>query len=120
MLDLGMLITEECVYPKCEGGYDMCCDTTECGAQNENSRLRFRAAVPPWHGVDVTSHSGDSHRSSLIWRRFFMTQAQRRRPTQLQVKPVRQCARREAVDLDVAQASPLFSDHAPREVHLWQ
>ena len=50
----------------------------------------------------------------------FMTSAQLRQPMQLQVKSVRQCARREAVDLDVAQASPLFSDHAPREVHLWQ
>jgi hypothetical protein len=50
----------------------------------------------------------------------FMTLAHLRQPTQLQMKPVRQCARREAVDLDVAQASPLFSDHAPREVHLWQ
>jgi hypothetical protein len=49
-----------------------------------------------------------------------MTLPQRRQPTQLQVKPVRQCAQRGAVDLDVAQASPLFSDHAPREVHLWQ
>ena len=29
-------------------------------------------------------------------------------------------ARRGMLDLDVAQASPLFSDHAPREVHLWQ
>jgi hypothetical protein len=38
----------------------------------------------------------------------------------LTVNPVRQCARRWAVDLGVAQASPLFSDHAPREVHLWQ
>ena len=50
----------------------------------------------------------------------FMTLAHLRQPMQLQMKPVRQCARREAVHLDVAQASPLFSDHAPREVHLWQ
>ena len=57
-----------------------------------------------------------------VWREAtaFMTLTQRRHPTQLQVKPVRQCAQRGAVDLDVAQASPLFSDHAPREVHLWQ
>jgi hypothetical protein len=38
----------------------------------------------------------------------------------MKVNPVRQCARRGVVDLGVAQASPLFSDHAPREVHLWQ
>jgi hypothetical protein len=50
----------------------------------------------------------------------FMTLVQLRRPTQLQVKPVRQCAQRGAVGLEVTQASPLFSDHAPREVHLWQ
>ena len=57
-----------------------------------------------------------------VWRDVaaFMTLAHLRQPAQLQVKPVRQCARREAVDLDVAQASPLFSDYAPREVHLWQ
>jgi len=36
------------------------------------------------------------------------------------MNPVRQCARRGESVLDVAQASPLFSDHAPREVHLWQ
>ena len=36
------------------------------------------------------------------------------------VNPVRQCARRGVVGRGVAQASPLFSDHAPREVHLWQ
>ncbi len=46
MLDLSMHITEECVYPKCEGGYDMCCDTMVCGAQNEICRLRFRALRP--------------------------------------------------------------------------
>jgi hypothetical protein len=47
-----------------------------------------------------------------VWRvvAAFMTSAQWRQPMQLQVKPVRQCARREAVDLDVAQASPLFSE----------
>ena len=36
------------------------------------------------------------------------------------VNPVRQCARRGVVGRGVAQASPLFSDNAPREVHLWQ
>ena len=57
-----------------------------------------------------------------VWRdaEAFMTLAQLRRPTQLQVKPVRQCAQWGVVGPEVAQASPLFSDHAPREVHLWQ
>lgn len=43
-----------------------------------------------------------------------------RHPSAMTMNPVRQCARRGASVLDVAQASPLFSDHAPREVHLWQ
>ena len=57
-----------------------------------------------------------------VWRDVaaFMTLAQQRRPTHLQVKTVRQCAQRGVIGLEVAQASPLFSDHAPREVHLWQ
>ena len=97
------------MYPKCEGGYDVCCDTMECGAQNENCRLRFQRDIAR---RGITS----------VWREAaaFMTLAQARQPTQLPVKSVRQCAQRGAVDLDVAQASPLFSDHAPREVHLWQ
>ena len=41
-------------------------------------------------------------------------------PVVNKVNPVRQCARRGVVGRGVAQASPLFSDHAPREVHLWQ
>jgi hypothetical protein len=36
------------------------------------------------------------------------------------MKSVRHCARRCLLDIVVAQASPFFSDHAPREVHLWQ
>jgi hypothetical protein len=55
-----------------------------------------------------------------VWRDVVvsMTPAQLHQPSQM--KPVRQCAWCGAVDRDVAQASPLFSDHAPREVHLWQ
>jgi hypothetical protein len=49
-----------------------------------------------------------------------MTPAQYRHPSQMTVNPVRQCARPRAFAHGVAQASPLFSDHAPREVHLWQ
>jgi hypothetical protein len=78
------------------------------------ARAGYRAAV---RQPDVATRGSKS-----VWRDVaaFMTLAHLRQPAQLQVKPVRQCARREAVDLDVAQASPLFSDHAPREVHLWQ
>lgn len=43
-----------------------------------------------------------------------------RHPSAMTMNPVRQCARRGASVLGVTQASPLFSDHAPREVHLWQ
>jgi hypothetical protein len=45
--------------------------------------------------------------------------AQQRHSSFITVNPVRQCARRGS-ELGVTQASPLFSDHAPREVHLWQ
>jgi hypothetical protein len=69
MLDLGMQTTEECAYPKREGGYDMCSDTTVCGAQNENSRLRFRAPDTALQGVDVTSQLGKASRFGVMWRR---------------------------------------------------
>ena len=69
MLDLGMQTTEECVYPKREGGYDMCGDTTMCGAQNEISRLRFRASSAAWHGVNTTSQLGETSRFDVMWRR---------------------------------------------------
>jgi hypothetical protein len=84
-----------------------------------NCRLRFRALRS---GV-ARRRRDVAHRGiKSIWREVvaFMTLAQIRQSTQLQMKPVRQCARRGVLDLDVAQASPLFSDHAPREVHLWQ
>jgi hypothetical protein len=84
-----------------------------------NCRLRFRALRS-----GVARRRPDIARRGIKseWRDVvaFMTPAQLRQPTQLQMKPVRQCARRGAFDLDVTQASPLFSDHAPREVHLWQ
>jgi len=96
----------------------MCCDTTVCGTQNEISRLRFGVPDTARRTINVTTRSGiKSVRRDV---EACKTPAHPRQPTQLQVKPVRQCARRERVDLDVAQASPLFSDHAPREVHLWQ
>ena len=69
MLDLGMQTTEECVYPKREGGYDMCGDTTMCGAQNEISRLRFRAPGTGLHAVIVPSQLGEASRFDVMWRR---------------------------------------------------
>jgi hypothetical protein len=75
------------------------------------SRARRRAALCQ------RDHAARGTRS--VWRDVAVSMTPvLRQPTQ--VKPVRQCARREAFDLDVAQASPLFSDNAPREVHLWQ
>ena len=84
-----------------------------------NQSASFSRAV---HRVARRQRDVTTRGSKSVWRDVaaFMTLAHLRQPTQLQTKPVRQCARREAVDLDVAQASPLFSDHAPREVHLWQ
>jgi hypothetical protein len=84
-----------------------------------NRRLRFGALGPSWHDIYVTAQLGESSRYDVDVAAF-LTPAQLRQPTQLQVKSVRQCAQRGVVDLEVAQASPLFSDHAPREVHLWQ
>jgi hypothetical protein len=49
-----------------------------------------------------------------------MTQLQASHMYRVTKKSVRQCARRCVRNIDVAQASPLFSDNAPREVHLWQ
>ena len=75
-------------------------------------------------GYRVAHHQRDIADPGIksVWRDVaaFMTLAHLRTADAVQVKPVRQCARREATDLDVAQASPLFSDNAPREVHLWQ
>jgi len=68
MLDLGTFTTEEWVHPKREGGYDMCCDTTVWSAQNEISRLRFRAFVAAPHCVSVTAQLGESGRFGVMRR----------------------------------------------------
>ena len=99
----------------------MTCAATQRSVARKTKTVGFVFARfgPAWHGVNVTVATRGI---KSVWRDVaaFMTLAQLRQPTQLQVKPVRQCAQRGAVDLEVAQASPLFSDHAPREVHLWQ
>jgi len=97
----------------------MCCDTKVCGARSETCRFAFCASAVVSHTVDSTSQIGRSRpvgRDAVV----SMTPPQTRCPAQMKVKPVRQCARRGASAPGVAQASPLFSDHAPREVHLWQ
>jgi len=97
----------------------MCCDTTTCSAQNESCRFAF---VRAWRRAAVCQLDAATRGIKSVRRdaAVSMTSPQSRRPFQLTVNPVRQCARRGAVDPGVAQASPLFSDHAPREVHLWQ
>jgi hypothetical protein len=95
----------------------MCCDTTAWSAQNEKqsasfSRVRGRVARCQ---RDIATRGIKSDWRDVV---VSMTPAQLPQPSQM--KPVRQCAWCGAVDRDVAQASPLFSDHAPREVHLWQ
>jgi hypothetical protein len=46
----------------------MCCDTTVCGAQNEISRLRFRASVAALHSVSVTAQFEESGWFDVMWR----------------------------------------------------
>jgi hypothetical protein len=78
------------------------------------SRARHHAARSQ---SDGTFGGNKSVRCTAV---AFMTPMRAHQPVQLQMKPVRQCVRRVVVGLAMAQASPLFSDHAPREVHLWQ
>jgi hypothetical protein len=75
-----------------------------------------------WRRVAVRQHDVAARAIKAAWSGVgtLMTFPQMRHPLEMKMKPVRQCARRGAFVLDVAQASPLFSDHAPREVHLWQ
>lgn len=86
---------------------------------NESCRIAF---VRAWRRAAACQFDAATRGTKPVRREaaVSMTSPQPRRPAQLTVNPVRQCARRGAVDPGVAQASPLFSDHAPREVHLWQ
>ena len=75
-----------------------------------------------WHCVAAHEHDVAARESRTAWPGVgvSMTPPLKRHPSDQIEKPVRQRARRGMLDLDVAQASPLFSDDAPREVHLWQ
>ena len=119
MLDLGTLTTEECAYPKCEGGLT-CAAARPCVARKakvvgSHFARRSSRRTP----VNVTLQLGQFR---SVWRDAVvsMMSSPQRHPAPMTVNPVRQCARCGAVTPGVAQASPLFSDHAPREVHLWQ
>jgi hypothetical protein len=94
----------------------MCCDTSMCSAQSE-----AKFSLSPRHAsrrgtVNATTCRGRNRRQNVS--RGFVPEL--RRPSGEAVNPVRWCARRRLVGIAVAWAAPLFSDDAPREVHLWQ
>jgi|HubBroStandDraft_5_1064220.scaffolds.fasta_scaffold335161_2 hypothetical protein len=93
----------------------MCCDMTVCSAPSEEvGSLVTRSPIAQAH-VNSSSCSGRIRRNGQLRQSLQMC-----RPSFMTMNPVRQCARCRAVNDGVAQAAPLFSDHAPREVHLWQ
>ena len=98
----------------------MCAATQRCVARN--ATVSDRSSVRVCSRVVVHSPNVTVREIGTAWSEVETSMASpfARLSSYLTVNPVRQCARRWAVDLGVAQASPLFSDHAPREVHLWQ
>ena len=98
----------------------MCAATQRCVARRAN--LSDRSSVRACPRVLAHTHNVTVRGIRTAWSEVETSMASpfARLSSYLTVNPVRQCARRWAVDLGVAQASPLFSDHAPREVHLWQ
>jgi hypothetical protein len=97
----------------------MCCDHTVCSAPDKGVGMPKDAphAVP--HHLNQSLHFGLSERTTRMTKGS-MNQLHTGRVSRVTKKSVRQCARRWVLPVDVAQASPLFSDNAPREVHLWQ
>ena len=97
----------------------MCCDASLCSAQGEDVRLlnarHMQCSVTSFNRCD----SGKSERTTRMRKRS-LTKASDAYMSRATKKSVRQCARRCVHHIGVAQASPLFSDQAPREVHLWQ
>ena len=94
----------------------MCCDTMR-GAQKRRMSDR---SLRVWRPVAVRQLDVASRAGGMVWCGVVNDVTTDHHPSAMTMKPVRQCARRGASVLDVTQASPLFSDHAPREVHLWQ
>ncbi len=94
----------------------MCCDTTMCGAQSEAMHSLLPRPAPRRSPVDTTWCSGRSGQRDVSWGSI----PERRPSSEKTVNPVRWCARRRLVGVAVAWAAPLFSDDAPKEVHLWQ
>jgi hypothetical protein len=94
----------------------MCCDTTMCGAQSEALLSLLPRPASRRDPVSTRSCSGPNRRHDVS--RGCVPEL--RRSSEETVNPVRWCARRRLVGVAVAWAAPLFSDDAPREVHLWQ
>ena len=80
-----------------------CRKRATCGASSPQSIIAIRATGTDWLNEAKS-----------------MTKLRTGHMSRMTDKSVRQCARRCVPHIVVAQASPLFSDHAPREVHLWQ
>jgi hypothetical protein len=96
----------------------MCCDEATCSARGEDVGLPI---VRDMHHLTTSvNHCVSGCRSGRSYEETSMTSSHGDQLFRLQEKSVRQCARRCGSHIRVAQASPLFSDHAPREVHLWQ
>ena len=93
----------------------MCVASLRCGACKTMMSARSRRVVARTHNFATRAI-----RTAWSEAETSMASPDARLPSDLTVNPVRQCARRWVVDHGVAQASPLFSDTAPREVHLWQ
>jgi hypothetical protein len=94
----------------------MCCDTTMWSAQSEAMFSLSPRDASRRGTVNTTSCRGRNRRHDVS--RGCVSEL--RRPSDEAVNPVRWCARRRLVGIAVAWAAPLFSDDAPREVHLWQ
>jgi hypothetical protein len=94
----------------------MCCDTTMCGEQSEAMHSLLPRLASGRRAVNATWCSGRSGRHDVSRG----SDPEVRRLSKEIVNPVRLCARRRLVGVAVAWAAPLFSDHAPKEVHLWQ
>jgi hypothetical protein len=95
----------------------MCCDTTLCSASGNDVGLPMARGM---HAHIVATHGRSGSTISLIPQRGVHDAALRWPAVRNENESVRRCARRSGSHFCVAQASPLFSDHAPREVHLWQ
>jgi len=117
MLDLGCCSAENVRTRNLMEG-DVCCDGTLSSAKGNGVGLP--------HTRDIRSHNTSiahaDREIGTVWQREArsMTRLEKCQPSRSTLESVRHCARRRSHYSDVAQASPLCSEHAPREVHLWQ